>query len=201
VAEANWKLIVENYQECYHCSTIHPALCKVSPPDSGHDLRTTGLWSGGTLDLMDGVETMSFDGTSGGVRLGGVDDELAREVLYIALWPNILISAHADYVMTHVLTPLAPDRTHIRCDWLFDPEAVSSDGFSPAYAVDFWDVTNREDWAACEGVQRGIRSGGYRPGPLSVWETTLYQFQRMVAEAYLGRGVSPPVVPPQRVKA
>jgi phenylpropionate dioxygenase-like ring-hydroxylating dioxygenase large terminal subunit len=201
LAEANWKLIVENYQECYHCSTIHPALCKVSPPDSGADLRPDGLWSGGTLELIDEAVTMSFDGSSDGVMLPGVDGALLREVLYLAVWPNILISAHPDYVMTHVLTPLGPNRTHIRCDWLFDPAAAESPDFSPAYAVDFWDVTNREDWAACEGVQRGIRTGGYSPGPLSKWETTLYQFQRMVGEAYLGRGVNPPVVPSLRVKA
>ncbi len=32
VVEANWKVIVENYQECYHCAMIHPELCAVSPP-------------------------------------------------------------------------------------------------------------------------------------------------------------------------
>src|SRR5581483_5605169 len=37
---ANWKVVVENYQECYHCSNIHPELCRVSPPDSGENLET-----------------------------------------------------------------------------------------------------------------------------------------------------------------
>ena len=192
---ANWKLVVENYHECYHCTTIHPALCKVTPPASGRDAQPSGLWCGGTMDLADHAETMSFDGASHGTVLPGLDVELRRKVLYAGLLPNLLISAHPDYVMTHRLVPLAPDRTFIECQWLFPPEALEKEGFDPAYAVDFWDVTNREDWAACEGVQRVVGSRGYRPGPLSPWETTLYQLYQMIGGAYLGRPVTPPVVP------
>ena len=192
---ANWKLVVENYHECYHCSSIHPALCKVSPPDSGEDIEPTGLWCGGTMELMDHAETMSFDGVSHGVRIPGIDDELARQVYYMGLMPNLLISTHPDYVMTHRLVPLSPNRSFIECEWLFPPEAFELAGFDPAYAVDFWDVTNREDWAACEAVQRGIESRGYRQGPLSPWESTLYQFYQMVAAAYAGEPVTPPRVP------
>ena len=192
---ANWKLVVENYHECYHCSSIHPALCEVTPPDSGVDIDPTGLWCGGTMDLMDHAATMSFDGISHGTYLPGLSQEQRRQVLYLGLMPNLLISAHPDYVMTHRLVPLRPDRTAIECEWLFPPEAFAQDGFDPSYAVDFWDVTNREDWAACEAVQRGIDSRGYRQGPLSPWESTLYQFYQMVGSAYLGRPVTPPAVP------
>ena len=73
VVGANWKLLVENYHECYHCTSIHPALCKVSPPDSGIDLVPTGRWCGGPMDLADHAETMSFDGRSHGVTLPGLD--------------------------------------------------------------------------------------------------------------------------------
>jgi Rieske 2Fe-2S family protein len=47
VIEANWKIIVENYNECYHCSSIHPELCEVTPPDSGRVYPPTGMWCGG----------------------------------------------------------------------------------------------------------------------------------------------------------
>ncbi len=186
---ANWKLLVENYHECYHCTSIHPALCKVSPPDSGVDLVPTGRWCGGPMQLADHAETMSFDGKSHGVNLPGLDQQRLRQVLYAGLFPNLLISAHPDYVMTHRLTPLAADRTHVECVWLFPPEARSRQGFDPAYAVDFWDVTNREDWSACEGVQRGMSGGAYLPGPLSSRESTLHQFYAMVGNAYLGQPV------------
>ena len=187
VVEANWKLLVENYHECYHCTSIHPALCKVSPPDSGVDLVPTGRWCGGPMELADHAETMSFDGKSHGLPLPGLDPQQLRKVLYVGLFPNLLISAHPDYVMTHRLTPLAADRTTVECIWLFPPEARSRPGFDPAYAVDFWDVTNREDWLACEGVQRGLSGGAYLPGPLSRRESTLHQFYAMVGSAYLGQ--------------
>jgi glycine betaine catabolism A len=189
VVGANWKLLVENYHECYHCTSIHPALCKVSPPDSGVDLVPTGRWCGGPMDLADHAETMSFDGRSHGVTLPGLDPQRRRQVLYVGLFPNLLISAHPDYVMTHRLTPLAVDRTHVECLWLFPPEALQQAGFGPAYAVDFWDVTNREDWSACEGVQRGLSGGAYVPGPLSTRESTLHQFYAMVGNAYLATPV------------
>jgi glycine betaine catabolism A len=192
---ANWKLVVENYHECYHCSSIHPALCKVSPPDSGVDVVPTGLWCGGDMELMDHAVTMSFDGVSHGVPIPGLSAEQQRRVMYVGLMPNLLVSAHPDYVMTHRLVPIGPGRSQIECEWFFPPEAFEKPGFDPAYAVDFWDVTNREDWAACEAVQRGVESRGYRQGPLSPWESTLYQFYQMVGSAYLGRAVTAPRVP------
>ena len=81
------------------------------------------------------------------------------------LFPNVLLSLHPDYVMTHVLTPLGPDRTRVRCSWSFSPEDLERPGFDPSYAVDFWDITNRQDWSACESVQRGLASEHWVPGP------------------------------------
>ena len=100
--------------------------------------------------------------------------------------PNLLLSVHPDYVMTHLLEPITADHTRVMCQWLFPPETSSRPGFDPAYAVDFWDITNRQDWAACEGVQRGVASRGYRPGPLSPWhESAVFQAIAVVARAYL----------------
>ncbi len=183
---ANWKVIVENYQECYHCPMIHPELCRVSPPDSGENLDPEGSWVGGWMDLRAGAETMSLDGRSGGVAMARLDEREKRTVMYVAVLPNLLISLHPDYVMTHLLTPIAPDRTRIRCSWAFPPEVVADEGFDPAYAVDFWDLTNRQDWAACESVQRGMKTPHHEPGPLAPDEDGVYQFVRYVAQAYQG---------------
>ncbi len=196
--KANWKLIVENYHECYHCTSIHPALCRVTPPDSGADLQPSGWWCGGPMRLREGVATMSLDGQSKSRRLPGVTADLAGTVLYLGLFPNLLVSAHPDYVMTHLLVPLGPDRTRIVCEWLFDPDSVGRPDFDPAYAVDFWDITNQEDWLACRHVQQGLRNRGHRPGPLGPWESTVYQFLGMVARAYRGGPVLPPAVPSTR---
>jgi Rieske 2Fe-2S family protein len=91
--------------------------------------------------------------------------------------------------MTHRLIPLAPDRTRIECGWAFAPEAVARPGFDPGYAVEFWDLINRQDWAACESVQRGLSSPHARPGPLSPAEDAVYSFVTMIARGYLGQPV------------
>ena len=183
---ANWKLIVENYQECVHCPRIHPELCAVTPAASGENHEGhDGMWIGGWQDLRPHADTMSLSGASGGVILRGLDDLALRRVDYIGLLPNLLVSLLPDYVMTHRLEPLAADRTAVECQWLFDPGAVGRDDFDPSYAIDFWDITNRQDWAACEAVQRGVGSRGYRPGPFATDEDTVASFTRLIAHAYV----------------
>ncbi len=200
VVDANWKIVVENYNECYHCSSIHPELCEVTPPDSGVDHQPTGMWLGGTMDLKPHAETMSLDGKSRGLRFRRVDDQLARNVYYLTVVPNLLLSPHPDYVMTHILTPVSTHQTHVVCSWLFPPEAIETPGFDPTYAVDFWDITNQEDWAACEAVMRGVQNRGYRPGPLSTWEGTVYQFFSVMGHLYLGEGFVVPTVPVRELR-
>jgi len=188
-AAANWKILTENYHECYHCPAIHPELCQVSPPKSGYNYDLPGIWVGGTMDLRDGMATMSLDGASHGVPLRGLDSTGLRTVVYVNVFPNILLSLHPDYVMVHRLLPLAVDRTKIECSWAFAPEAVRQPGFDPSYAIEFWDLTNRQDWTACESVQRGLTSPHALPGPLSPAEDAVYQYVTMVARGYLGQPV------------
>ena len=183
---ANWKVIIENYQECYHCSMIHPELCRVSPPTSGENIDRDGDWVGGWMELRAGVETMSLDGRSKGTVMARLDEEEQHTVMYIAVMPNLLISLHPDYVMTHLLTPVTPDLTRVRCSWAFPPQAVRAEGFDPAYAVDFWDLTNKQDWSACESVQRGIKAPSYVPGLLAPEEDGVYQFVSLMARTYQG---------------
>jgi Rieske 2Fe-2S family protein len=184
VVAANWKVVTENYHECYHCPLIHPELCAVSPPASGENFDLPGAWVGGSMDLRDGADTMSLDGRSGGRNIDGVD---ARQVLYLGLFPNLLISAHPDYVMTHRMTPLTPGRTLVDCAWYFLPGGDDGPTPDPSYAVDFWDRTNRQDWGACESVQRGLGSPHFRPGPLAPNEDAVHKFVTLVARGYLGK--------------
>jgi glycine betaine catabolism A len=183
---ANWKLIVENYLECYHCAPIHPELCQVTPPESGvgYPAPPAGSWVGGPLALRDGVETMSLDGRSLGVPIPGLPATRTREVGYAALLPTLLVSPHPDYLMTHRLEPLTADRTRVECTWHFPAEAWERNGFDPAYAADFWDLVNRQDWTACESVQRNTTSPGWRQGPFSPWEEDVHAVMAMVARGY-----------------
>jgi Rieske 2Fe-2S family protein len=178
---ANWKVVAENYHECYHCPLIHPELCQVSPPDSGENYDLPGAWIGGAMELRDGMATMSLTGELAATPLPGVDP---RRVEYLHLLPNLLVSAHPDYVMTHRLVPLAPDRTWLECSWLVLPD---DDGTVPdaAAAAEFWDLTNRQDWAACESVQRGLASPHFRPGPFAPNEDGVAQLVRTLGRAYV----------------
>ncbi|HYJ70335.1 MAG TPA: SRPBCC family protein, partial [Nocardioidaceae bacterium] len=180
---ANWKVVVENYHECYHCPLIHPELCQVTPPTSGDNYDLPGGWVGGSMDLRDGMRTMSLTGELAATPLPGAPP---TKVEYLHLLPNLLVSAHPDYVMTHRMVPLAPDRTWVECTWLVLP---GEDGSVPAAAgaVEFWDITNKQDWAACESVQRGMRTPSFQPGPLAPEEDGVYQFVTHMAQAYLGR--------------
>jgi Rieske 2Fe-2S family protein len=192
---ANWKILTENYHECYHCPAIHPELCKVSPPKSGENYAASGIWVGGWMDLRDGMATMSLDGASHGVALRGLDAKGLRTVIYVNIFPNLLVSLHPDYVMVHRLMPLAADRTRIECTWAFAPESLAQPGFDPGYAIEFWDITNRQDWHACESVQRGLSSPHAVPGPLSPQEDAVYQIVTMVARGYQGQPVWNPGLP------
>ena len=196
VVRANWKGIIENYHECYHCPSIHPALCKVTPTDSGESFAPTGCWVGGSMELEDHAETMSLSGASGGVPIRGLEAKQLREVYYVGLFPNLLISLHPDYVMAHRLEPLGPGETLVECTWLFPPEAGEREGFDPAYAAEFWDITNREDWAACESVQRGLASRGQRQGPFAEGEDEVLAFMAMVTRGYLEGRIAAPASAP-----
>jgi glycine betaine catabolism A len=123
-------------------------------------------------------------------RSGGCPGDQLRMVIYVNIFPNILWSLHPDYVMTYRVVPLAAGRTRIESSWAFAPEAVAKPHFDPAYAVEFWDPTNRQDWAACESVQRGLSSPFATPGPLSPAEDAVYSFVTTVARGYQGTRVT-----------
>ena len=128
---ANWKVIVENYQECYHCSMIHPELCRVSPPTSGENIDRPGSWVGGWMDLREVPSRCRSTASSKGATIARLDEEEQHTVMYIAVLPNLLISLHPDYVMTHLLTPITPDLTRIACSWAFPPEAIDAGRLRP----------------------------------------------------------------------
>jgi Rieske 2Fe-2S family protein len=179
---ANWKIVAENYHECYHCPLIHPELCQVTPPTSGDNYDSPGAWVGGSMVLREGMATMSLTGESDGLPIPGVSP---TAVEYLHLLPNLLISPHPDYVMTHRLVPLAPGRTWIECSWYLLPREDGSVP-DPSFAVEFWDLTNRQDWAACESVQRGLESPHYAPGPFSPREDAVERFVALISRAYVG---------------
>ncbi|HTK29050.1 MAG TPA: aromatic ring-hydroxylating dioxygenase subunit alpha [Vicinamibacterales bacterium] len=181
--KANWKLIVLNFNECLHCPTLHPALNRLHHYLGAENVAPTAWYCGGAMGFRPGVETMSTDGKRRRAFLPGLGDAQRAEVAYFSIYPNFLLSLHPDYMMTHTLWPRACDRTEIVCEWHFHPDEIARPGFHMDDAVEFWDVTNREDWWIAEQSQAGIRSRVYQPGPYSERESLLWSFDEIVRQS------------------
>jgi glycine betaine catabolism A len=166
--KANWKLMFENYAECYHCPGVHPMLSKVSPYDSAENDLTEGPFLGGFMKINRG-KSLTMSGEACALSVGDGHD--LQQVFYYSIFPNMLLSMHPEYVMVHQLWPQSADRTLIVCDWLFHPDAFDRPDFKPEDAIEFWDVTNKQDWHVCELSQQGIASRAYEPGPYSSRES------------------------------
>ncbi len=174
--QANWKLMFENYSECYHCPGVHPQLQKVSPYDSAENDLSEGPFLGGFMKINKGAG-LTMSGKACALPVGGIkraDEEKADDdglVFYYSIFPNMLLSLHPEYVMVHQLWPMSPERTLIVCDWFFHPDAFNRPDFKPDDAIEFWDMTNKQDWHVCELSQQGIASRAYTPGPYSSRES------------------------------
>jgi glycine betaine catabolism A len=158
---ANWKVVAENYNECYHCGPVHPELSRLVPSFAGGG---RGLdWDAG-IPHREGAWTFTTSGTTDRAPLPGLDEDERTRHKGELLYPNLMISCSADHVAAFVLRPLAVDRTAIDCMLLFHPSEVAKATFDPSDAGDFWDMVNRQDWAICESVQRGMSSRAYTHG-------------------------------------
>jgi len=177
---ANWKLIVQNYNECLHCPVIHPLLNRMHHYLGAENVPSTGSYCGGVMGFRGDVETLSTDGRRRRAILPGLGPAEAAVVNYFAIYPNLLLTLHPDYMLTVRLWPVAPDRTRLISEWHVDPDEAARPGFVIEDAVGFWDLTNREDWAICERSQQGIESRGYTPGPYSTREAQLWEFDQFV---------------------
>jgi Rieske 2Fe-2S family protein len=167
-ARANWKLMFENYSECYHCPGVHPQLQKVSPYDSAENDLREGPFLGGFMRINPG-KSLTMSGNACAAFVGKIEN--LQQVFYYSIFPNMLLSLHPEYVMVHQLWPQSPERTLIICDWLFHPDAFARSDFNPNDAIEFWDMTNKQDWHVCELSQQGISSRAYEPGPFSSRES------------------------------
>jgi len=159
--KANWKLIHENFSECGHCPMMHPELSALVPSFKAGVVSTYG---GSGAELGTGVESLTPTGRLSRPPLAGLTPEDLHRYYGMTTNPNLFLSFHPDYVLTHILRPLAADHTLVVCDWLFDPREARSPDFNPSDAFDTWDLVNRQDWEACEMTQQGMNSRVYRDG-------------------------------------
>lgn len=172
--KANWKLLIQNYSECLHCPAIHPTLKRLSNYMSGDNEPPRRDYLGGAMTLNDGVKSMTVTGQTSRALLQGLSPKEQRHVSYYWISPNLLLSAHPDYVMTHTIWPKGHDRTEVLCEFHFHPSEFEKPDFNPNDAAEFWDQVNREDWHVSELSQLGISSRAYSPGPYSNRESLLH---------------------------
>ncbi len=181
----NWKLVIQNYSECLHCPLIHPALQKLSHYLSGDNEPAQATYLGGRMVLNEGIRSMTLSGDSHREVLPGLDAELSRHVYYYWIMPNLLLSLHPDYVMTHTLWPRAAGQTEIVCEFHFHPSEMEKPGFCPDDAIEFWNLTNLQDWRVSELTQLGVASRGFVPGPYSPREELLWGLDEIVVKTTL----------------
>jgi len=176
---ANWKVMLENYNECYHCAGVHPELCRVVPAfkrRGGAELD----WEQG-IPHRPGAWTFTANGASNRAPFASLNDEEKVRHKGELIYPNLMLSLAAEHVAAFSLWPRGPAATTIFCDFLFHPAEIEKPGFDPSDAIDFWDLINRQDWRVCEGVQAGMSSRAFHHGYYAPMEDASLDIRRYLA--------------------
>jgi Rieske 2Fe-2S family protein len=163
--KANWKLIIENFMECYHCATIHPELTEVLPEFA--DGFAAQFFVGHGAHFGDDVKGFTVDGSEGFDRIPGVSEDQDRRYYAVTIRPQVFLNLVPDHVILHRMYPLAPDRTIVECDWLYLPEVVES-GRDLSHSVELFHRVNQQDFDACERCQAATNSRVYANGGVLV---------------------------------
>jgi Rieske 2Fe-2S family protein len=172
---ANWKIVVENYNECLHCPTIHPELVAVVPL-----FRKGEVWDGETIDggnlMVDGATSFTASGTSDLPKFPDLLPDDYGMYYGVFQFPNLMVNLHPDSVMAYLVYPDGPTRTTVVSEFYFRPGALALPGFDPSPTVELWDLISRQDWEVCERAQLGVSSRAYRSGVYPHKDRLLFDF-------------------------
>ena len=177
---ANWKVLCENYNECYHCAGVHPELCALVPA-----FRERG---GGNLDWLHGIPhregayTFTKSGTSRRRAFPALNEQERVRHKGELVFPNLFLSLACEHVAAFILQPRGAARTDIVCHFLFEPVEIDKSDFDPSDTSDFWDLVNRQDWAICEAVQQGISARVHERGYYAPMEDYNLDIRRYVLD-------------------
>ena len=191
--EANWKLLVENYSECYHCAPIHPELNRITPYLTGDNdaffMEGKGQFSGGYQTFAGDYTSMTMTGYTRRPPLPGMTAEDRKRIYYYVLWPNTFFSLHPDYLMVHTAWPISPSRSRVENSFYFDPTEMAKPEFDPSDAVGVWDIINKQDWHVCELAQKGTHNRNWHGGRYSEQEALVWDFDAYYQDQ-MGRDLS-----------
>ena len=208
---ANWKLVVENSRECYHCGAGHPQYCRavgfaaaIGSPDLADEnarlaagLEDESIPFDGDrwyhyrrFPLRPGMLTESLDGRPVAPLMGDLAGWHTGAFAVVTM-PNLLLEACPDYVMTLRMVPVAPLETAAEITWLVRSDAREDVDYNRQRLTEFWRLTSEQDWKLCEDNQAGVSSRFYEPGPYGPDERGVAQFvdwylRQLEAEVPLG---------------
>ena len=189
--KGNWKLVMENARECYHCAVGHPELARTFPigeaggqsfqseDDPRHQafgarLEALGLgkgpfigpwWQAERFPLKEGQISLTMDGKPAVKKLMIAGDEADVGSLRWAIEPHSFCHSTADTTVYFSAMPTAANETVVTCKWLVHKDAVEGLDYDVARLTELWNVTNLQDRDFVENNQRGVNSLGYVPGP------------------------------------
>jgi Rieske 2Fe-2S family protein len=187
---ANWKLLAENFSECFHCPPVHPELCKVVTA-----YRDAGAWGlrpdpEVKPEYKAGAATLTLDGSARLPAFGELDED-ERKTIYVAqmLPPSLFLNVQPDYVNSHMMFPTGPESVRIVYDWLFEPGQLPLSDADLAHYVALWDITNKQDARNCEWQQEGMHCREFRHGHYVPQEFDCHRFAEWVREGLRKIGV------------
>jgi glycine betaine catabolism A len=203
IEDANWKLVMENNRECYHCDAGHPELIYVlgttgfgkDAPKDDFDAAKHAEWKALGIDrdliefpdgwwhrvarlaLANGAVTQSIDGKLACKKLIGPFKVPETSSLSIWTQPNSWHHFCCDHVVTFSLTPVAANKTLLRTSWLVHADAVEGVDYDPDHLAALWRATNSQDGYFSMINHQGIESDGYQQGPYAAEEKLVEDFK------------------------
>ena len=181
--QANWKIVLENYNECLHCPTIHPELVAVVPAYRKGNIFETGRDDGG-VSLADGRTAMVTDPRLRLPLLPGFKGQGDPEAYYGAgVYPTMFLDIDGSTCLATAVFPTGPRSCRLVTEYLFSPEAFDDPEFDPSPVVQFNELVTRQDGEACERVQRGVTSRAFDHGVFPAKDSWVHGFdQRYLAD-------------------
>jgi glycine betaine catabolism A len=193
IVKANWKIVLENFVECYHCPSAHPEFCRT------FDLTRN---PGGVLDspthpqmLVDVGEFMLKPGAKSSTLtgepvcrtcMGSLTENDLPAAAALTFRPTTSVILFGDYGIVHDFQPVSATETRVRCQWLVSANAEEGRDYNIESLISLWDITNRQDWVLCEMTQNGVRSRRYVPGPISLQREPALEVLRASYRAMMG---------------
>jgi Rieske 2Fe-2S family protein len=190
VERGNWKLVMENSRECYHCRSSHPELMRTfleaynfqdptaDPVISAFIARcnAAGLPSDGRggddyritrMPLTRNAASITMDGKEAVARaLGGIAEANIGSLRWVH-FPTTFNHALRDYAILVRMLPIGPQETLVTAKWLVHRDAEEGRDYKLSHLTDTWMKTNDQDRILVERNQQGVNSLGYMPGPYS----------------------------------